>query len=44
MSVFDASTLDKRPEWEDLFPLRLQGRQAVEFTLPPGDGQLFRIR
>ena len=44
LRVGDASALDAKPEWADIFPLRREGRSAVEIRLGPGDGELFRVR
>jgi len=44
LHVGDASALDAKPEWAEIFPLRREGRLAVQFRLEPGDGELLRIR
>jgi len=43
LAVVNAEQFDKREEWAKLIALRRRGRQAVELTLSPGDGELLRI-
>ena len=44
LGIVSAEQFDKREEWAKLIALRRRGRQAVELTLSPGDGELLRIR